>query len=228
LIEARIVEIVLGDTKDIGIDWTLNRDIMSDSRARISEDLKSQTPSQASIGSFTFGYLRSDIELQAKLAAAQSKGQAKILSQPRIATLNNEEASIMVGDQIPYAQTTVTTAGSTQSTSFMNVGIQLSVTPTINADGRITLELTPTVSYATRITALGPEVSTRNAKTTVLVKDGETIVIGGLITEQERKDVSQIPLLGDLPVLGHFFKSLHDETRRTELLIFVTPYIMKE
>ncbi len=227
LIEAKIVEITVGDTKDLGIDWTFSK-TKTEGATTTTEEAISLTPSQSTIGSFTYGYLKSDIELTARLAAAQSKGNAKILSQPRIATLNNLEAKIVVGDQIPYAQTTVTTAGSTQSTSFMTVGIQLTVTPTINADGRITMKVKPTVSYATRITAIGPQVSTREAETTVLVKNGETIVIGGMITDQERKDISQIPLLGDLPVLGHFFKSQHHDKTKTELLVFVTPYIMKE
>jgi len=229
LIEAKIVEISVGDTKDIGINWTLNRDVVGHTDSRITEEAQSLTPSQATIGSFTYGYLRSDVQLTARLAAAQTKGNARILSQPRIATLNNMEAKIVVGGQIPYSQTTIGAGGvSTQSTSFMTVGIQLTVTPTINADGRITMKVSPQVSNVTRITALGPETRTKQADTTVLVKNGETIVIGGLITQDERKDASQIPLLGDLPVLGHFFKSYHDDKQKTELMIFLTPYIMKE
>ncbi|MFA5778992.1 MAG: type IV pilus secretin PilQ [Elusimicrobiota bacterium] len=229
LIEAKIVEISVGDTKDIGIDWSLKRNVMGHTDSKISEEANSLTQSQSTIGSFKFGYLRSDIELIARLAAAQSKGNAKILSQPRIATLNNMEAKIVVGGQVPYSQTTIGSGGvSTQSTAFMTVGIQLTVTPTINADGRITMKIEPTVSNVTRITALGPETRTKTASTTVLVKAGETIVIGGLITQDERKDASQIPLLGDLPVLGHFFKSYHHDKQKTELMIFVTPYIMKD
>ncbi|HAM39122.1 MAG TPA: hypothetical protein DCP53_07005 [Elusimicrobia bacterium] len=229
VIEAKIVEISIGDTKDIGIDWTLTRDIMNNSNARITETAQSQTPAQSQIGSFTFGYLRSDIELTARLAAAQSKGRAKILSQPRIATLNNMQAKIVVGGQIPYTQTAIAAGGvATTSTAFMTVGIQLEVTPTINVDGRITMVIKPNVSNVTRISAIGPETSTKEASTTVLVKNGETIVIGGLITNNERKDASQIPLLGDVPVLGQFFKSYRDDKQNTELIIFVTPYIMKD
>ncbi|OGS44920.1 MAG: hypothetical protein A2539_04390 [Elusimicrobia bacterium RIFOXYD2_FULL_34_15] len=229
VIEAKIVEISIGDTKDIGIDWSLTRDIMNNSNSRISENAQSQTPSQSQVGSFTFGYLRSDIELTARLAAAQSKGRAKILSQPRIATLNNMLAKIVVGGQIPYTQTSIGSGGvSTTSTAFMTVGIQLEVTPTINVDGRITMLVRPNVSNVTRISAIGPETTTKEAETTVLVKNGETIVIGGLITNNERKDASQIPLLGDVPILGQFFKSYHDDKQNTELIIFVTPYIMKD
>ena len=228
LIEAKIVEIGIDESVNIGIDWSLSRNVVSESGAEVSQDAQSLTPSQSTIGSFTFGYLKSDIALTARLAAAQTKGNTKVLSQPRIATLNNMEATIMVGDQIPYAQTTVTTAGSTQSTAFINVGIQLTVKPTINADGRITMEIAPTVSYPRNPGSITGGISTRTAKTTVLVRNGETIVIGGLITDQEGKDVSQIPLLGDLPVLGSFFKSLRNTKSKTELLIFMTPYIMKE
>ncbi|MBI5573264.1 MAG: secretin and TonB N-terminal domain-containing protein, partial [Elusimicrobia bacterium] len=111
LIEAKIVEISVGDTKDIGINWTLNRTVMGHTDSQITEDAQSLTPSQSAIGSFTYGYLRSDVELTARLAAAQTKGNARILSQPRIATLNNMEAKIVVGGQIPYSQTTIGAGG---------------------------------------------------------------------------------------------------------------------
>lgn len=224
LIEAKIVEILITDSDDIGIDWSLTRTAMGQSDSRITETAQSGTASQSMTGSFQFGYLRSDVMLTARLAAAQAKGNASILSQPRIATLNNQVASIMVGDQIPYKQTTVSDGIATETILFRSVGIQLTVTPTINADGRITMTVRPEVSYP----ALGGAISTRNAQTTVIVKNGETIVIGGLIRENESKDLSQIPLLGDLPVLGHFFKSQHSEQTKTELLVFVTPYVMKE
>ena len=255
-IEAKIVEISVGDTKDLGIEWSLaSGDVGSGKNVGIggnkgasgnsfgtTEDGQNEiltgtekggtgvsAPPQNTVGAFSFGYLRSDILLSARLAAAQSKGKAKILSQPRISTLNNMEAKIIVGGQIPFTQTTIGAGGvSTQTTAFLTVGIQLSVTPTINADGRITMKIKPQVSNVSRITAIGPETTTKDAETTVLVKNGETIVIGGLITQNERKDASQIPLLGDLPVLGAFFRSSHDENSKTELIIFVTPYIMKD
>lgn len=224
LIEAKIVEILLTGSNDIGIDWQLTKNIEGKNGSEITETAQSATASQSMTGSFQFGYLKSNIELTARLAAAQATGDATILSQPRIATLNNQTASIMVGDQIPYKQTTVSDGIATETILFRSVGISLTVTPTINADGRITMQVSPEVSYP----ALGGAISTRNANTTVIVKNGETIVIGGLIKDHESNDISQIPLLGDLPVLGHFFKSQHSEQTKTELLVFVTPYIMKE
>ncbi|MEW6556517.1 MAG: type IV pilus secretin PilQ [Elusimicrobiota bacterium] len=246
LIEAKIVEIQFETSKDLGIEWNLAKgDIAGGDTSGIGtsdsdsvdygateEDKREPSgvgvaaPSASTVGSFTFGYFKSDMLLTARLAAAQAKGNAKVLSQPRVATLNNMEAKIVVGDQIPIPQTTVTTAGATQSTTYITTGIQLTVTPTINADGRITMNVKPEVSYAGGGTP--PRISTRNAETTVLVKDGETIVIGGMITDQERNSISQVPLLGDLPVLGSFFKNQHNEKTKTELLVFVTPYIMKE
>ncbi|MDD5688036.1 MAG: type IV pilus secretin PilQ [Elusimicrobia bacterium] len=254
VIEAKIVEITVGDTKDLGIEWNLaagnvgggdkagigtsvgnavdygaTPDGMREPTGPLGGGVGVAAPAQSTVGAFTFGYLKSDLLLTARLSAAESKGKAKILSQPRIATLNNLEAKIVVGGQIPYTQTSIAAGGvSTQSTAFMTVGIQLTVTPTINADGRITMKVKPTVSNVTRISAIGPETTTKEAETTVLVKDGETVVIGGLITDSERKDASQIPILGDLPVLGYFFKNYHNDNQKTELMIFVTPYIMKQ
>ncbi len=251
-IEAKIVEIQVGDTKDLGIEWnlasnsgntiigqsltnTLNYGANSETQRDPASPLATgggtgvSAPAQATVGSFLFGYMKSDLLLTARLSAAQVKGKAKILSQPRISTLNNMEARIVVGGQIPYTQTTIGTGGvATTSTAFMTIGIQLLVTPTINADGRITMKINPNVSNVTRVTAIGPETTTKEAQTTVLVRNGETIVIGGLITQDERKEASQIPLLADLPVLGMFFKNYHDDNQKTELIIFVTPYLIKD
>jgi type II secretory pathway component GspD/PulD (secretin) len=112
------------------------------------------------------------------------------------------------------------------------VGIQLTVTPTINADGRITLNVNPNVSQpsVTAPTATGgaPGIDSRQAQTTVLIRDGETIVIGGLISDHNEVDDSRVPILGDIPILGFLFRSKHVTRTRTELLIFVTPKILAD
>ncbi|MHB9155782.1 MAG: type IV pilus secretin PilQ [Endomicrobiales bacterium] len=174
----------------------------------------------------SFGIIQNQLRLNGMLSALAQKGLSKILSTPKVTTINNKEARIMVGQKIPFTTTTVTPTGSTQSTNFLDVGIKLTVTPTINIDQKITLAVHPEVSLFVRADAAGPVIGTREAQTTVLVNNGETVVIGGLITEDEKKLGTQVPLLGDLPVIGYLFKRDFRTKERTELLVFLTPQIV--
>ncbi|RLD18429.1 MAG: hypothetical protein DRI36_01470 [Caldiserica bacterium] len=165
--------------------------------------------------------------LEAALAALATKGKAKILSNPKVVAMNNEQAYILSGEQVPYTQTTVTPTGTTQSTSFTDVGIKLTVTPTINSDEYVTLEIQPEVSTVRQFLPEGPWIVTRQATTKVMVKDGDTIVIGGLIREEELESMQGVPFLSELPILGYLFKR-HQQTKdRVELLVFITPHILK-
>ena len=185
-------------------------------------------------GALTLGRITNNFILNATLTAAASEGKAKILSEPKIATLNNQPANINVTTQIPYVTSNVASTGvQTQTVSYVTTGIQLTVTPSINADGRITLQVNPNVSQPSA-TAAGstqtgaPAVDARTANTTVLVRDGETIVIGGLITDTMQDTISKIPLLGDIPVLGWLFKKKTKSRVRAELLIFVTTRVLPD
>lgn len=178
------------------------------------------------LGAISFGLVEGSSRLTAMLTALSEKGLSKILSNPKVTTINNKEARILVGQKIPYTTTTVAVSGTTQETQFLDVGIKLTVTPTINADRKITLQVNPSVSLFIRADAAGPVIGTREAQTTVLVNDGDTVVIGGLITEDDKKLVAQVPLLGDLPVIGHLFKHDFNSKERTELLVFITPQII--
>lgn len=185
-------------------------------------------------GAFTLGRVTNSYIVNATLTAAASLGKAKILSDPKVATLNNQAANINVTTQIPYVTSNVASTGvQTQTVSYVTTGIQLTVTPSINADGRITLDINPSVSQPS-VTAAGstqtgaPAVDSRNAKTTVLVRDGETIVIGGLISDSMQDTISKVPLLGDIPILGWLFKKRTKSRVRNELLIFVTTRILPD
>ncbi len=185
-------------------------------------------------GALTLGRITNNFILNATLTAAASEGKAKILSEPKIATLNNQAANINVTTQIPYVTSNVASTGvQTQTVSYVTTGIKLTVTPSINADGRITLMVNPDVSQPSA-TAAGstqtgaPAVDSRNATTTVLVRDGETIVIGGLITDTLQDTISKVPLLGDIPILGWLFKKRTKTRVRAELLIFVTTRILPD
>lgn len=189
-------------------------------------------PSTAIFGALTLGRITNNYFLNASLTAAAAQGKVKVLSDPKIATLNNQPATINVTTSIPYVTTTVTSSAATETVTYVITGIKLAVTPSINADGRITLDINPDVSQPSATTASSttgaPSIDSRNAKTTVLVKDGETIVIGGLISDSVSNQVAKIPILGDIPILGWLFRKKSVVRSRSELLIFVTPKIMPD
>ncbi|MBI4386834.1 MAG: type IV pilus secretin PilQ [Elusimicrobia bacterium] len=191
-------------------------------------------PADKIFGAFTFGRITNNYFLSATLTAAAAQGKVKVLSDPKIATINGKEAKINITTQIPYVTSTVASTGVTsQAVSYTTTGIQLSVTPTINADGRITLKVTPNVSKPSAVAATAGTtgavaVDTRQADTNVIVKDGETIVIGGLITDSISHTEGKIPLLGDIPILGWLFKKKTVIRQRVELLIFVTTRILPD
>ncbi len=193
-------------------------------------------PASTIFGELTLGRITNSMFLSATLSAAAAEGKLKVLSDPKIATLNNQAANINVTTQIPYVTANVIAGGlgtQTQTVTYVTTGIQLSVTPTINADGRITLIINPNVSQPS-VTVAGnaatgaPAIDSRIAQTTVLVRDGETIVIGGLIHDSVTNQIAKVPILGDIPILGWLFKSKNVVRTRDELLIFVTPKILAD
>ena len=168
--------------------------------------------------------------------ALETVGETNILSAPRIMVVNNKEAKILVGSTEPYVTTTTTTpsAGPTttaESVNFIDVGVKLYVTPTIHEDDFITMKIKPEVSSVTsNLTTSNnntiPIVETSEAETTVNVKDGVTVIIGGLIKEETINTTKQIPFLGKIPVLGMIFRSTNNSTSKTEIVIFLTPRIV--
>ena len=163
-------------------------------------------------------------------------GEAKILSNPKIAVVSNQEAKILVGSKEAYVTTTTTTStggGNTvaENVTFIDVGIQLNVTPTINEDGFVSMKIKPEVSSvaSTLTTPSGnkiPILETSTAETTVMVRDGVSILIGGLRRDEKTEDRKKVPLLGDIPILGAPFNSFNKTSQHTELLILITPHIV--
>ncbi|MFC1632223.1 secretin N-terminal domain-containing protein [Candidatus Omnitrophota bacterium] len=167
-------------------------------------------------------------------------GKIKIVSSPHIAVCNNEEAKIMVGTRQPYATSTVSQSENTATTSwaaeFVDVGVTLTVTPKINKSGFVKIRIKPEVSTLTgwfeikdenQVTQIRlPEVDTSNAETEVLVKDGRTIIIGGLLKNTDYKNKERLPILGDIPFIGGLFGSTGSGTKTKELVVFLTPRII--
>ncbi|MFA5858347.1 MAG: AMIN domain-containing protein [Elusimicrobiota bacterium] len=225
-IEAKLVEIVLSENKNLGINWAATQTNTSGSDSQTG-GINVSLPVPA-LGSISFGVVSNTLNLNAQLQVLMADSKTRILSNPRISTVNNTMASIIVGKKVPYSSIKVTANNqSTQSTEFLDVGIKLEVTPTINVDKRISMKVRPEVSLVSEFRPEGPVVATREANTTVIVKDGETVVIAGLIDDSDIEAAAKIPMLGDLPVLGAFFKRNQNTKERTELLIMLTPRIVE-
>jgi len=235
-IEAEIVQITLKDEYQRGINW---EDVFSDSLkfAGTFPASPSFTPSPlltADNLKMTMGVLNDD-DYTATLQLLQTYGETKILSSPRITALNNQEAKVMVGAREAYVTQTLsqgdTTTVTSESIQFIDVGVKLNVSPTINQDGFVTLKIKPEVSSVreTLKTGLGsivPIVETSEAETVVKVKDGSMIMIAGLMKDDKRNDITGVPLLSKIPVIGGLFGGKASLHKKTELVIFLTPHIV--
>jgi type IV pilus assembly protein PilQ len=187
------------------------------------------------LGNLLFGTIARDgYELFRYL---QTVGETKIISNPRLMVTENEEAKILVGTREAYV-TSTTTAGQTTSTvaedvQFIDVGIQLSVTPSINQDGYVTMKIKPEVSSVVRTLTTAqknqiPIVDTSSAETSMMVADGATVIMGGLRKEEVKFTDKQLPHLGELPILGKlFFKRKDQDNVLSELVVFITPHIVQ-
>jgi type IV pilus assembly protein PilQ len=173
----------------------------------------------------TFGSVDGNYNLNVRLSAAESTGAVKIISSPRVLTLDNHAAKISSGTQIPYSQ--VSAQG--VQTAFINAVLQLEVTPHVTADGSVAMKVNVTRNEPdfSRTGSNGqPTVLKREAETELLVSDGHTAVIGGIYTRTTSRTVDQVPLLGDIPILGLLFQRRRNSDARGELLIFLTPRIV--
>ncbi len=179
-------------------------------------------------------------KLDLALQVLESVGKTNVVSSPRITVLNNEEAKVLVGTNQPYVTTTTTVTENnpitSQNVTYIDVGVSLTVTPTINQNGYVTMKIKPEVSslgesFETPDGDEFPVVSTSETETTIMVKDGHTIVIAGLIEDREEESQNKIPVLGDIPILGYLFKGVSHGSEaspeKRELVIFLTPYVVE-
>ncbi len=246
MIEAQIVSVNKDAFKELGITWNLTKTWTETGRNPTQDTAagtdhvtgKQGTVSTAAIGLapglISLGKVSNKAgewtNLTATLGAMETKGKGKVLSSPKIATLNNQEASILSGKKVAYVSSSnVTTGGATQTVSFIDVGVKLTVTPIVNLDKKITMKIHAEVSSIGNVppgTTVPPPISTRTADTNILAGDGETLVIGGLIDEQATEDLSRIPFIGEIPIIGALFTHKSNSTTKTELLVFITPHIM--
>ena len=163
--------------------------------------------------------------LDLRISAGEKQGLTKTISRPRITTLDNKEAKISQGDSVPFE----TTSSSGTQTQFIDATLELTVTPHITPDGSVNMRIKASRnSIGSFRSATGtPSISKKEASTEIIVKDGETAVIGGIVVSDKADSESGIPFFKDIPIIGWLFKNKSASDSQTELLIFITPNIVK-
>ncbi len=254
-IEAKVVAVDKNAAKNLGVEWNWStlpqypkRETTYESRYRTAENadgsyttLREDVPKTTVTRSYNDGNVGGIIQFgrgpegypfefyyEAKINALITDGKAKMLSKPNITALQGKEAVITIGGEIPVPKTVATNTSATSSVEYKKVGIILRCTPRVNEDGYITSRVHTEVSspiYVDEMRAY--RIQNRSAETTVRLKDGETMVIGGLIGAEESRRLSKVPFLGDLPVLGVFFRNLRKEKADSEIMIFLTARVLK-
>jgi type II secretory pathway component GspD/PulD (secretin) len=211
MIQAKIIEITLEGKKDLGVKWTTST--------------SDENKFQISIGEITLGgsFERFGL-ISAKLEALQNEGKTNILSNPKVLTLDGKEARIETGKQIPIVKTTA--EGGT-TVEYKKVGLTLTITPYLSTDRSITMDTYITInSLGAEVYQGYPVINSREEKVIIRTNLGETVVIGGLITSEEIKNTTKIPLLGDIPIFGELFKFTNTKNEKTEIIILITAHLL--
>ena len=241
LIEVTVAEVTLDNTTQLGVEWAFNASgargatIVGGTRPGIPLGAGGTTTGiGVGTGGLTIARLNSVGDLRMLLNMLATSSNANVLSSPRIMARNGETATIQVGSEIPtinQQQTNAATGGTgvLQSVQYRNTGVILKVKPIIYAGERIDLDVTQEVSDSTRVGAAGsPIIDTRKVDTHLSLKDGTPILLGGLMSQNNSRTDSGVPLLKDIPGVGQLFRTNTDNNRKTELLILITPYIVAD
>src|SRR5690554_54323 len=244
-VEARIVRAQTNVSQDLGVRWGAQGRATADGGTDtivvggtqgglagintvgalgLSSDLNVDLGVNNSAGSIAFGYIGTDVLLDLELNAFESDGQIEIVSQPRVVTADRQTASIKSGQEVPYQE--ASSSGAT-STEFKEATLSLEVTPQITPDDKIIMDLIVTQDSIGEDTPNGPAINTNEVTTQILVGNGETVVLGGIFESTNSKTVTKTPFLGDIPYLGRLFKRTEMTDLRNELLVFITPKIIK-
>jgi type IV pilus assembly protein PilQ len=215
IVETRVVDVSVSDLREQGFNWGLTGET-----APGVFSVQGTFPSQVTVGVATFN-------ISARLTALVSAGKARVITAPRVAVIDGNEAEVRLSEEIPIPQTDAT--GRTTFT-FRPIGPTLKITPKVNRDGLITTKVEVEVSTVTRLIESGgfqvPIVASRKATTIVTIRNGESIVIGGLIGAEERRRTLKVPILGDIPLIGFLFRATTTDRLETELIFVVTPQLV--
>jgi general secretion pathway protein D len=243
MIEAMVAAVRLTDELSFGVQWLIKNDIKikglkafgNDDTLTLTGPLSLNAP--ISGANFSFTAIDEAGTTVLLLQSLASEGKVKILASPHILVSDNREASIQVGQQVPIAtstitEPTVTTSAITSSVQYKDIGIILKVKPQVNESGLVSLEISQEVSslFTEPVKIAGQDFTAINkteAKTNLVAQDGQTIIIGGLIREDITKNRAGIPFLYKIPIIGYLFGSTVNETIRNELIILLTPHVIR-
>jgi type IV pilus assembly protein PilQ len=249
LVEARIYDITSKDNFDLGVQWsagsrtTFNASGEPNAASHTNPftvgSFNGTTPKASGTNAgFRFGWLTSNVDIDVLLKAQNEKIDAKLLANPRVLVLNDQTATMKIISEVPYQQLTESSlGGSIGTTAFREVGVELHVTAHLAVrDQMIRMHLKPSFSVVTgqvQVAGIGvtypqPVVDRRETDTTLIVKNGQTVVLGGLRKKEVSKQINKVPGLGDLPLLGALFRFKGEQTVNSELIVFVTPWIVEQ
>jgi len=229
LIEATIAEVSLTDDLEFGVRWFLNHKGASFALTDAASNIFG-----SSFPGFSYAVAKSSVE--ATLNTLNKISKVNVISSPSLMVAESRTAVLQIGDQVPIVTQSavgVVSQGApiVNSVNYRDTGVILSITPRINESGRILLNIEQEVSNVAATTSSGidsPTIKQRRVKTTVTVNDGEALTLGGLIQSQTTDTRSQIPLLGDLPLLGNAFRQKSDSRNKTELIILLRPHVIRD
>jgi general secretion pathway protein D len=231
LIEVMIVEVRRNDDLEIGVSADVSGRTRGRNPVRSTASLRSRTDTGATT-SFIHRLMRNGtVDIDVALSALRTRGSVRVLSLPIILAENNRESALVVGSEQPFIQSFRTFATDNSATDqivqYQQVGTILNILPTINLDGYVNLQVYQEISAATpQVQFNAPVITNRNATASVFVKNGQTVVVGGLTNTEQQKSRSGIPVLSDLPALGALFGKTTETTARTELYLFLTPHVV--
>jgi len=241
-IEAMILSVKLNDANQFGINWQFLRDLdhvrfgLGEPRTNpLNGSGLANSATGGTIGEFAFdgglAFAFLDSNLGAFINALETIGDTNVIATPRLTCLNKQRAEILIGAELGYISTTVTQTQSTQSVEFLRVGTELRLRPFISSDGLIRMEVHPQLSTGAVRVEGGftiPDKEVTEVTTNIMVRDGCTVIIGGLVREDLNVTSSQIPYLGSLPFVGPLFRQRSEEIERSEIVVLITPHIIYE
>jgi general secretion pathway protein D len=227
LIEVKIVEVTLDDNSKFGIEWMWEHSTTVDNKSYLQNG-----KTNFGLADETYGlkYAIFGKTIETLLMALEKNTDVNILSTPKILTLDNHEAVINISQEVPYLESTqqTNTGGILTSYAYKDVGVILTVTPRINKSETVSLEVNQQINNLIEFTLFNaPVISKREASASVTVKDGQTMIIGGIIEDKKTETINKVPILSSFPLIGKLFQRKEITSGKTELMVFITPRIIR-